>query len=221
MLADHRDGLSSSSFLAWSSIAQSVCQRAFSLLAIWCLRPRVQILHSAEEHNLSPFDLNIAWLCQSIEINNNKHVCMHVCMYIYTVYAAYAAYIVKPRTNYLPSSNVDIYTVYRGIWTVMYVPVWVCQATSPQWTIEGMMLTHWQGHIMRILNPRPVSTPNWYKPSETSRYIEATWIIANLLRCRLSRTITCQNSRNFPYKRQHMIHMTSTIIAVAPLWWQI
>ena len=59
---------------AWSSIAQSVCQRAFSLLAIWCLGPRVQILHSAEEHNLSPFDLNIACLCQSIEINNNKYV---------------------------------------------------------------------------------------------------------------------------------------------------
>ena len=36
--------------------------------------PRVQILHSAEEHNLSPFDLNIACLCQSIEINNNKYV---------------------------------------------------------------------------------------------------------------------------------------------------
>ena len=29
---------------------------------------------SAEEDNLSPFDLNIACLCQSIEINNNKHV---------------------------------------------------------------------------------------------------------------------------------------------------
>ena len=35
---------------------------------------RVQILLSAEEHNLSPFDLNIACLCQSIEINNNKYV---------------------------------------------------------------------------------------------------------------------------------------------------
>ena len=34
----------------------------------------VQILHSAEEHNLSPFDLNIACLCQSIEINNSKNV---------------------------------------------------------------------------------------------------------------------------------------------------
>ena len=34
----------------------------------------VQILHSAEEHNLSPFDLNIVCLCQSIEINNSKYV---------------------------------------------------------------------------------------------------------------------------------------------------
>ena len=59
-------------------MAQLVCQRAFSrafsLLANWCLVPGVQILHSAEEHNLSPFDLSIACLCQSIEINNNKHV---------------------------------------------------------------------------------------------------------------------------------------------------
>ena len=45
------------------------------LLAIWCLRPWwVRILSSAEEDNLSPFDSNIACLCQSIEINNNKHV---------------------------------------------------------------------------------------------------------------------------------------------------
>ena len=34
--------------LAWSSIAQSVCQWALSLLTIWCLRPWVRILHSAE-----------------------------------------------------------------------------------------------------------------------------------------------------------------------------
>ena len=60
-------------------VCMYVC-RAFSLLAIWCLGPRVQILHSAEEHNLSPFDLNIACLCHSIEINN-KYVCMYVCMH--------------------------------------------------------------------------------------------------------------------------------------------
>ena len=34
----------------------------------------VRILHSAEEDNLSPFDSNIACLCQSININNNKYV---------------------------------------------------------------------------------------------------------------------------------------------------
>ena len=79
MLADHRDGLSSSSFLAWSSIAQSVCQRAFSLLAIWCVRLWVQILYTAEEDNMSPFDLNIAFLCQSIEINNKKCLSIKYC----------------------------------------------------------------------------------------------------------------------------------------------
>ena len=60
--------------LVWSSIAQSVCQWAFSLLAIWCLRPRVRIPHSAEEDNLSPFDSNTACLCQSTEINNSKRI---------------------------------------------------------------------------------------------------------------------------------------------------
>ena len=35
----------------------NIYQPALSLLAIWCLGPRVQILHSAEEANLSPFDL--------------------------------------------------------------------------------------------------------------------------------------------------------------------
>ena len=59
---------------AWSSIVQSVCRWAFSLLVIWCLRPCIRILHSAEEDNLSPFDSNIVCLCQSIKINNNKHV---------------------------------------------------------------------------------------------------------------------------------------------------
>ena len=67
------DGLSSSS-LVWSSIAQSVCQQAFSLLVNRYLRPWVRILPSAEEDNSSPLDSNIACLCQSIEINNNKHV---------------------------------------------------------------------------------------------------------------------------------------------------
>ena len=42
----------------------------------------VRILHSAEEDNLSPFDSKIACLCQSIEINNNKYVCMYVCRFV-------------------------------------------------------------------------------------------------------------------------------------------
>ena len=67
--------------LAWSSIAQSVCQQAFSLLANRCLRTWVRILHSAEEDNVSPFDSNIACLCQSIEINN-KHVCIYIYIYM-------------------------------------------------------------------------------------------------------------------------------------------
>ena len=46
-------------------------------VSFWCPHTWpwwVRILHSAEEDNLSPFDLNIACLCQSIEINNNKYV---------------------------------------------------------------------------------------------------------------------------------------------------
>ena len=38
-------------FISWSLIAQSVCQWAFSPLAIWCLRPSVWILHSSEDNN--------------------------------------------------------------------------------------------------------------------------------------------------------------------------
>ena len=73
MLVDHRDGLSSSSF---SLILDNLVSLSASIQSARELvsGARVQILHSAEEHNLSPFDLNIACLCQSIEINNNKHV---------------------------------------------------------------------------------------------------------------------------------------------------
>ena len=39
---------------------------------------QVRILHSAEEDNLSPFNSNIACLCQSIGINNNKYVYVYV-----------------------------------------------------------------------------------------------------------------------------------------------
>ena len=80
MLADHRDGLSNSSFclILDSSVGSSAgIQSAGNWVSetLW-----VRILHSAEEENLSPFDSNIACLCQSIEINNNKYVCMYACM---------------------------------------------------------------------------------------------------------------------------------------------
>ena len=49
--------------------------------ATWpCRKPnlyeasQLRILHLAEEDNLSPYDSKIACLCQSIEINNNKHI---------------------------------------------------------------------------------------------------------------------------------------------------
>ena len=80
MLADHRDGLSSSSFFSLildSSIGLSAgIQSAGDSVPETLL---VRIMHAAEEENLSPFDSKISCLCQSIETNNNKHVCMYVC----------------------------------------------------------------------------------------------------------------------------------------------
>ena len=74
MLADHRDGLSSSSLslILDSSVGLSAgIQSAEDWVSetLW-----VRILHSAEEDNLSPFDSKIACLCQSIEINNGKYI---------------------------------------------------------------------------------------------------------------------------------------------------
>ena len=74
MLADHRDGLLSSSFclILDSSVGLSA---GIQSAEDWVSEtPWVRILHSAEEDNLSPFDSKIACLCQSIEINNNKYV---------------------------------------------------------------------------------------------------------------------------------------------------
>ena len=60
MLADHRCGL----FLAWSSVDLSAgIQSAGDSVP----KTLVQILHLAVEDNVSPFDLKIACLCQSIE----------------------------------------------------------------------------------------------------------------------------------------------------------
>ena len=73
MLAVHRSGLLSSSFclILDSSVGLSAgIQSAGDSVP----KNLVQILHSAEEDNLSRFDLKIACLFQSIEINNKKYV---------------------------------------------------------------------------------------------------------------------------------------------------
>ena len=61
---------------AWLHIKFLIFVYAYIYMIYVCIhmKPRVQILHSAVEDNLSPFDLNIACMCQNIEINNNKHV---------------------------------------------------------------------------------------------------------------------------------------------------
>ena len=135
MLADHRGGLSSSGFLAWSSIAQSVCQRVFGLLTIWCLGPRVQILPSAEEHNVSPFDLNIACLCQSIEINNNKKVCLSIkCCYIAVKRHEHAVCYFKHHL----SLNISVETWTQRVWHQVYKMYRVlkqCEYHNNQWLV--------------------------------------------------------------------------------------
>ena len=79
MLADHRDGLSSSSFclILDSSVGLSAGNQSaedWVSETLW-----VRILHSAEEDNLSPFDSKIACLCQSIEIKTNMYIARARC----------------------------------------------------------------------------------------------------------------------------------------------
>ena len=67
MLADHRDGLLSTSFclILDSSVGLSAGIPSAGDSVLGTL---VRILHSAED-NLSPFDLKIACLCHNIEID--------------------------------------------------------------------------------------------------------------------------------------------------------
>ena len=74
MLAGHRDGLSVQVFRLILDISVGFSAGVQFAGDLVSERPLVRILHSAEEDNLSPFDSNIACLCQSIEINNNKHL---------------------------------------------------------------------------------------------------------------------------------------------------
>ena len=68
-------------FLAWSSIAQSVCQRAFSLLAIWCLDPGFKSCFQQRNTTcLLSIWISLACARASKLTTTNMYVCMYVCM---------------------------------------------------------------------------------------------------------------------------------------------
>ena len=98
MLADHRDGLSNSSFclILDSSVGLSA---GIQSAGDWVSEtPWVRILRSAEEDNLSPLDSKIACLCQSMEIYNNKHIYTErTC----TIYQGVATQLYKSNTLYM------------------------------------------------------------------------------------------------------------------------
>ena len=88
MLADHRDGLSSSSFLAWSSIAQSVCQQAFSLLKIGFQRPPgfESCILQRKTTCLLSIRKSLACARASKLTTTNMYVCMYVRTYVHYIY---------------------------------------------------------------------------------------------------------------------------------------
>ena len=68
----------------------------------------VRILHSAEEDNLYPFDTKTACLCQSIEINNNKYVCMYACAHVCCIQSAGELVSQTSQLRILHSSDEDL-----------------------------------------------------------------------------------------------------------------
>ena len=157
---------------AWSSIAQSVCQRAFSLLAIWCLRSWwVRILLSAEEDNLSLFDSNIACLCQSIEINNNKYVyCIGHVRWVYAAESGVKRYIFAHiRDNIrLSTWNWDMLkhtvgTEKQGEYLICddvfsergLIYIWTTKAIKPKCEIATCLI------FCTLINPNKISRCSW------------------------------------------------------------
>ena len=67
----------------------------------------VRILHSAEKDNLSPLDSDIACLCQSIEINNNKPL-----KYMYCIMHLSDLYTIK-TPSFFPLYNA---LLYKACW---------------------------------------------------------------------------------------------------------
>ena len=88
MLADHRDGLSSSSFLAWSTIAQSVCQQAFSLLTIGFQRPPGFESCILQRKTTCLLSIRKSLTCARASklTTTNMYVCMYVRTYIIYIY---------------------------------------------------------------------------------------------------------------------------------------
>ena len=84
MISHYREWLLSSSFLSWSSIAQSVCEWAFSLLAIWCLRLPIfeSYIQQRTRKCLLSIRKPIACARASKLTTANMYVCMYVCMCI-------------------------------------------------------------------------------------------------------------------------------------------
>ena len=102
--------------------ANSLCQTS-----CWTLIRR--ILPSAEEDNLSPFDSNIACLCQSIEINNNMYVYMYVCMYVrmYGVWdPGFKSCIQQRNTTCLLSIWISLACARASKLTTTNMYVWMC-----------------------------------------------------------------------------------------------
>ena len=120
MLADHRDGLFSSSFclILNSSVGLSAgIQSARDLVP----KILVRILHSAEEDNLSPSDSKMTCLCQSIEINNNKHV-------------YHQSKVLKPTCSGVKWAGYSLFIVI-GCWLQVFASSLIAQLVC-QWPIS-------------------------------------------------------------------------------------
>ena len=66
----------------WSLIAQSVCERAFSLLVIWCLRFPSFCIHQRKTACLLSIRKSLACARASKLTKTNMYVCMCACTFI-------------------------------------------------------------------------------------------------------------------------------------------
>ena len=89
----------------------------------------VQLLNSAEEDNSSPFDLKIACLCQSIEINNNKHAGIQVNPYQLWSGNGHAI----PIWNYFTSSGQVHLGVVHDYFSVSTILNSICYCKLPRY----------------------------------------------------------------------------------------